>query len=163
MKGTQSEAMEKMIQAFQQDPSLKIKKWHTQIKREAGKKHCVHTRDFAPLLVDEPPAPGRVSEGPTPAELLIAAAGSCFAITFEMLANQRGLALDEVTVDVNSLMNAAVFMGLEEGEAGVYDTVITLRTVTSADKAQIEEIAKAALAKSPVLASLKSELRLILA
>ena len=163
MNGIQLAPMQQTLQAIQEDPTLKLKKWSVHAAWQTGVKNQVTIREFPPVIMDEPLPLGGTDEGPNPVEMLIGAAASCYAITFELLATQQGITHHEVTAEVEANLNAAVFLGLEEGDGGITDTVITLKAVTSADKAQVEEIANAALGKSPVLASLKNNCRVVLA
>ena len=95
-------------------------------------------------------------------ECLIGAAGSCFAITFEVFASQNGIKLEKVEVDIEADLNAAVFLGLEEGDGGILNPIIKLKAVTSASEEEVKKIANLALAKSPVLVSLKAKLELVM-
>ncbi|MGE5704084.1 MAG: OsmC family protein [Clostridia bacterium] len=154
------EAAEKTVQAIQKDPSLKMRKWTAQIKWLQGVQNEVKVREFQPFHMDEPATLGGTDVAPNPVEMLIAAAGSCFAITFEVLASQNGIVLKEVSVNVEADLNAAVFLGLEEGYGGIFNPSVTIKAVTSASENEVRQIAKQALAKSPVLASLKHEVQL---
>lgn len=160
MNGMNFATVEKTIQAMKEDHSQKIKSWQAKVTWETGVKNAVQIRDFAPIIMDEPQPLGGSDEGANPVEMLIGTAGSCFAITFEVLASQQGIHLDSVEVIVDADLNAAVFLGLEEGEGGIINPTIHLHAKTSASKKQIEEIANIALQKSPVLASMKSDLQL---
>jgi putative redox protein len=52
------------------------------------------------LTVDEPTAIGGDDQGPTPTELLLAALGSCKAITIRLYAERKGWTVDTVAVAV---------------------------------------------------------------
>lgn len=54
------------------------------------------------LTADEPAAVGGDDQGPTPTELLLAALGSCKAITIKMYAERKGWPVDQVYVAVES-------------------------------------------------------------
>lgn len=160
MNGINFKALEQTTKAIKDDPSLKMRDWHAQIKWQSGVVNQLKIRDFDSIVMDEPTVLGGTDKGANPVEMLIGTAGSCFAITFEVLASQQGIELKDVTVDVDADLNAAVFLGIEEGEAGIINPTITLKADTSASREQIENIAKIALEKSPVLASMKTDLRL---
>lgn len=158
MNGINVQAVEQTVGALKNDPSLKMKSWAAQVTWENGVKNVVKIRDFEDIIMDEPETLGGTDEGPNPVEMLIGAAASCFAITFEVLASQNGITLKDVAVTIEADLNAAVFLGLEEGDGGILNPVITLKADTSAPIEKVEELAKAALTKSPVLASLKASL-----
>lgn len=158
MNGINVMALEQTVGAIKNDQTLKMRNWAAQVKWKNGVKNLVKIRDFESIIMDEPETLGGTDEGPNPVETLIGSAASCFAITFEVLASQNGIRIEDVTVDIEAGLNAAVFLGLEEGDGGILNPVITLRADTSAPLETVEEIAKIALAKSPVLASLRVEL-----
>ncbi len=145
---------------IKEDPSLKMKNWQARIDWKSGVENTLKIRNFDPIKIDEPEQLGGTDKGPNPVELLIGTAASCFSITFQVLASQQGITLEEVSVGIEADLNAAVFLGLEEGNGGILDPVITLKAKTTANKKQVEEIAQAALQKSPVLLSMKAEIRL---
>ncbi|MDE5414342.1 OsmC family protein [Alkalihalobacterium chitinilyticum] len=158
MNNINVKALEQTVEAIKKDPTLKMRNWAAQVKWENGVKNLVKIRDFENIVMDEPETLGGTDEGPNPVEMLIGSAASCFAITFEVLASQNGITIEAVTVDIEAGLNAAVFLGLEEGDGGITNPVITLKAETSAPKEIVEEIAKVAFVKSPVLASLSTEI-----
>ncbi|MFU0791912.1 OsmC family protein [Virgibacillus proomii] len=160
MNGINFEAVKQTTKAIKEDPSQKMRHWHAKVTWESGVKNNVQIRNFKPITMDEPVPLGGTDEGANPVEMLIGTAGSCFAITFEVLASQQGITLEVVEVDVEADLNAAVFLGLEEGDGGILQPTIRLKAKTSAPKEQVKEIAEAALQKSPVLASMKAKLQL---
>ncbi|HLR75710.1 MAG TPA: OsmC family protein [Virgibacillus sp.] len=160
MNGINFKAMEQTIQAIKEDPSLKMRNWQANIKWKSGVENTLNIRDFDPIKIDEPVVLGGTDLGPNPVELLIGTAASCFAITFQVLASQQGITLDEVNAHIEADLNAAVFLGLEEGDGGIIDPVITLTAKTSADQTDVEKIAETALGKSPVLLSMNATVNL---
>ncbi|MBS4192274.1 OsmC family protein [Bacillus sp. FJAT-49705] len=150
-------AVQQMMEAIQSDPALKMRKWHASIKWQDGVRNEVKIRDFEPFMMDEPQPLGGTDQAPNPVEMLIAAAGSCFAITFEVLASQKGITLEDVTVNIEADLNAAVFLGLEEGDGGILNPVLIIKAKTSASKEEIDTLVAESLSKSVVLASLKTD------
>ncbi|KIL75005.1 OsmC family protein [Bacillus badius] len=155
-------AAQQTASAIKENPALKIRSWQAQIQWQTGVQNKVTIRDFDPILTDEPETLGGTDQAPNPVEYLIGAAGSCFAITFEVMASEKGIPLKSVDVEIKADLNAAVFLGMEEGDGGILNPVITLRADAEAPKEELKEIAQAALAKSPVLSSLKKDIQLII-
>ncbi|WP_431028540.1 OsmC family protein [Lysinibacillus sp. LZ02] len=146
--------------ALKENPHLKMKDWHAHIQWQTGVQNKVTIRDFDSFLMDEPETLGGTDKAPNPVEYLIGAAGSCFAITFEVMASQNGIKLESVDVKIEAELNAAVFLGIEEGDGGILNPIITLTVNADASKEQLAQIANIALLKSPVLNSLNKEVRL---
>lgn len=156
------EAMKQTTQAIKEKPELKMRKWNAQIQWKTGVQNEVSIRNFDSILIDEPRTLGGTDLAPNPVEYLIAAAGSCFAITFEVLASTKGIKLENVDVQIEADLNAAVFLGIEEGDGGILNPVITLKVNADAPKEELKEIAQMALLKSPVLNSLKDQVKLVI-
>ena len=150
------------MSAMKVDRNLAIKKWAAKIHWVDGVRNQVGIREFTPFEMDQPKPMGGMNKAPNPVEYLIAAGGGCFAITFQVLASQQGIKLENVDVTIEADLNAAVFLGIEEGDGGIINPVITLTVETSASKIQVMEIANIALQKSPVLASLKTKVNLLI-
>lgn len=162
MNNISFDAVQQTVNAIKENPELGMTKWAAHIDWQDGVQNQVFIRDFQPIIVDEPDKLGGADKAPNPVEYLIGAVGSCFAITFEVLASQQGIKLEKVEVDIEVDLNAAVFLGLEEGNGGILNPIIKLKAVTSADKEQVSEIAKLAISKSPVLVSIQPKLELVI-
>lgn len=66
---------------------------------DTGYAHRIESRAHV-LTADEPTELGGTDQGPTPYELLLAALGSCSAITVRIYANRKNWPLEDVTVQV---------------------------------------------------------------
>ncbi|GAA4810103.1 OsmC family protein [Tomitella cavernea] len=73
----------------------------------------ITARDHA-FTVDEPAALGGDDTGANPVEHLLAALGSCQAITFQVWAQKLGLALDTVDIKLGGDVDLRGFFGLDE-------------------------------------------------
>lgn len=162
MNNINFEAVKQVANAIKENPELGMKKWSARLKWRDGTENAAFIRDFAPIIIDEPNQLGGTDKGANPVEYLITAVVSCFTITFEVFASQAGIKLEEVSVDIEADLNIAVFLGIEEGERGILNPVIKLRTVTSASKEKVKEIADLVLTVSPVLKSLNTKVELVI-
>lgn len=160
MNNINFKTVEQTMRAMKEDPKLVMKKWIANVAWKDGVQNKLTIRDFNPIMVDEPQPLGGTDTAPNPVEYLIGAAASCFAITFEVIASQKGIELETVDVNIEADLNAAVFLGLEEGDGGILDPKLKLNTKASASETEIKEIADIALSKSPVLLSLNTKVEL---
>ncbi len=67
------------------------------------------------LAIDEPAALGGTDTGPNPVELVLAALGTCQAITYRIWAGLLGIQLDEVRFETEGDIDIAGLLGLREG------------------------------------------------
>ncbi len=67
------------------------------------------------LAIDEPAALGGTDTGPNPVELVLAALGTCQAITYRIWAGLMGIELDEVRFETDGDIDIAGLLGLREG------------------------------------------------
>jgi len=111
------------------------------------------------FLSDEPPSLGGTDEGPTPYDLLLAALGSCTAITLRLYAKRKGWPLMNVTVALtHDRVHLTDCEGCEEKPMKVerIRRVIALDGPLDAEqRARLMEIAD----KCPVHRTLEAEVR----
>lgn len=162
MNNIQLQALEQTAKMVAENPEMKMRPWHADVTWKNGVENEVKIREFAPFSMDEPEILGGTDKAPNPVEMLIGAAASCFAITFEVMASQNNIELKNVSIEIDAQLNAAVFLGLEEGKGGILNPVITLTADTSADKETLKKVAETALKNSPVINSLKEEVTLLI-
>ncbi|ABO51733.1 OsmC family protein [Desulforamulus reducens MI-1] len=155
------ENVQQTMNAIKADPEVGKKNFSARINWQDGVQNQASIGEFPPLLMDEPQPLGGMNKAPNPVEYLLAAAVGCFAITFEVLASQRGIALEKVEAQIEADIDAAVFLGIKEGHGGIQNPTIKLRAITTATEQQVKEIAQFALRKSPVLLSLQAEINLV--
>ncbi|MBO8155587.1 MAG: OsmC family protein [Bacillaceae bacterium] len=154
------DAVNQTVEQLKEHPEFKMRKWNATVKWKNGVQNRVSIREFDSYLVDEPETLGGTDQAPNPVEYLIGAAASCFAITFQVMASQEGITLKDVEVQIEADLNAAVFLGLEDGNGGILNPKIILKAETDGSMEQIKAIAETALSKSPVIASLTEKVQL---
>jgi len=67
------------------------------------------------LVVDEPAGLGGTDTGPNPVELVLAALGTCQAITYRIWAALMDIKLDDVRFETEGDLDIAGLLGLREG------------------------------------------------
>ena len=70
------------------------------------------------FAADEPASVGGTATAPNPVQLALAALGSCQAITYRYWAEQLGVKLDAVTIEVDADFDTGAFFGFP-GSSGV--------------------------------------------
>ena len=109
------------------------------------------------LVADEPAALGGTGAGPTPYDYLLAALGSCTAITVRMYADRKGWPLESVTVRVEHGRIHAKDCEECETKSGRIDRVqLELELEGPLDIEQCEKLREIA-EKCPVKRTLDSE------
>jgi len=109
------------------------------------------------LLADEPVEAGGLDTGPSPYDLLLAALGTCTAMTLRLYADRKGLALNGVSVRMrHSKIHATDCASCDttEGRVDLIERVITLQgDLDEAQRTRLQQIAD----KCPVHRTLHSE------
>lgn len=85
------------------------------------------------LLSDVAPEFGGEASGPEPHDILAAALAACTALTVNLYARRKGLALEDVQVTVRHGQEGAVY--------GLHRTIHYVGALGEADKARLTEIA----------------------
>lgn len=113
------------------------------------------------IVADEPVSLGGGGAGPSPYDLLLAALGSCIAMTARMYADRKGWALESVTVRLrHGRVHAADCAECEtrEGKIDQIERRVEFEGALSAEqRARLLDIA----GKCPVHRTLTSEIRIV--
>ncbi|MGB7374641.1 alpha/beta fold hydrolase [Pontixanthobacter sp.] len=119
----------------------------------------VHT-DTHRFIADEPLSYGGNDSGPSPYDLLLAALGTCTAMTMKIYADRKGLAFDGTTIALRHERNHAEDLchALDESEAAqaIYRTISLAGDLSADDQAKLIEIAD----KCPVHRTLEGHLHI---
>lgn len=112
-------------------------------------------RDFAPIVVDEPPELGGQDKGANPVELLLVSLGACQEIMYSAMASMMGIRLDEVKVDLKGSLDLKGLFGMDPSIPPGYQK-ITYETVlkSPASEEELRKLVEAVESHCPVLDTL---------
>jgi len=126
----------------------------------SGGLRCELRADGHRLIADEPRQQGGDDEGPTPYGYLLAALGSCTAMTLRMYARHKDWPLEDVDVQLrHRQVHSRDCDDCDEDERGLQEISLALRLTGELDKRQrkrLREIAE----RCPVHRTLKGPLRM---
>jgi uncharacterized OsmC-like protein len=111
----------------------------------------VSIRDHS-LTIDEPVAIGGSDLGPSPAEVILAALGSCQEITYRAYATAMGITLDRVSVELEGDIDFRGFFAIDDAVRPGFDKIRAVVKIESdAPMAELEKLRKVVNAHCPVL------------
>src|SRR5918999_1921360 len=111
MAGTIRDAIAAVRQKVGDEPARAIVKLRAEGRMGEGTRVDMQVGAFE-FGVDEPASVGGTGTAPNPVQLALAALGSCQAITYRYWAEELGLRLDAVTVEVESGFDTGAFFGI---------------------------------------------------
>lgn len=107
------EALSNLVEAIRANPRLAAGTTAVTVRGDGGTRVQGYVRQFDPIVVDEPPAFGGTDRGPNPAELLLVALGACQQITLTFLAEQLGIRIDDIEIEVMGHIDLRGCLGLD--------------------------------------------------
>jgi uncharacterized OsmC-like protein len=96
-------------------------------------------------------------------EYLLGALGADIVSGFRMIAEERGIAVDDVEMRLSGrLGNALVYVGVigEEGDPGFAEITGTLYVSAGTDESALQDVWQTTLARSPIFNTLKKGVQL---
>jgi putative redox protein len=107
------EAVSNLAAAIRANPRLATGTTTVRVHWQGGTQAIGRVRQFEPIVIDEPPAFGGTDRGPNPAELLLVALGACQELTLAVLAEQLGLQIESIEVEVQGELDLRGFLGID--------------------------------------------------
>lgn len=115
----------------------------------------VRARDFS-LVVDEPPALGGDDLGANPVEFLLAGFAGCLNVVGHVVAQEQGLTLRSLDVEVSGPLDPARLFGQDtEARAGFQHIEVTLHVGADADAAALERWVRTVETRCPISDNLR--------
>lgn len=149
------EALTKTVAGIQQNPILSRVVFEAETALVEGVRCTGKVRNFAPIIVDEPPELGGQDKGANPVELLLVALGSCQEIMYAAMASMMGIKLDEVKVSLKGSLDLKGLFGMDPAIPPGYQK-ITYETIlkSSAPEEELRKLIDAVETHCPVLDTL---------
>lgn len=107
------EAVTNLVEAIRANPRLASGTAMVRVNWAGGTRAIGHVRQFEPIIVDEPPALGGSDRGPNPVELLLVALGACQELMLAVLAEQLGLEIHAIDVEVQGELDLRGCLGID--------------------------------------------------
>ncbi|MEW5788443.1 MAG: OsmC family protein [Pseudomonadota bacterium] len=148
-------ALMQAIAGIQGNPGAAKVVFRADTQLEEDVRCCAQVREFAPIIVDEPPELGGKDAGANPVELLLVALGACQEIMYSAYASVMGVQLDGVKVNLRGYLDLRGLFGLDPAIPAGYQKVIFETEVSStADEATLRKLVQTVESHCPVLDTL---------
>lgn len=149
------EALSKTVAGIQQNPIMSRVVFEAETVLVEGVRCTGKVRNFAPIVVDEPPELGGQDKGANPVELVLVALGSCQEIMYAAMASMMGIKLDEVKVNLKGSLDLKGLFGMDPAippgyQKITYETILT----SSAPEKDLRKLIDAVETHCPVLDTL---------
>lgn len=116
----------------------------------------VTTRDFC-FQVDEPESLGGKNAAPNPVDYLLGAYAGCLNVMGNMIANEMGIKIDSLKIDIEGKLDPAGFLGTDPAvRPGLKEINVTLNVESSADQEDMEDWLEAINDRGPIGDNLKN-------
>ncbi len=149
------QALGKTVQAIQDNPVMSRVVFEAQTALVEGVRCAGKVRDFAPIVVDEPPELGGSDKGANPVELVLVALGTCQEIMYAAMAAMMGIRLDEVKVHLKGTLDLKGLFGMDPSIPPGYQKISYETFLESpASEEELRKLVEAVETHCPVLDSL---------
>ena len=139
-----------LVEKVQHEPHVADTKWSAQVKWNGGFRSEATVRDFAPSASDEPSQLGGTNTGPNPVEQVLGALGNCLAVGYAANATAAGIAIKDLTIDVEGDLDLRTFLGLADGNAGFGNISVRVNLESDASAEALQALHEKVTRTSPV-------------
>ena len=134
-----------------ESPEVADSKWAASVTWNGGFRSSAAIREFDPIVSDEPAALGGTDTGPNPVEQLLGALGNCLAVGYAANATAAGIAIEDLSIDLEGDVNLKTFLGLDpDGNAGYEGIRVSVKLESDASAEQLEALHQTVVGTSPV-------------
>lgn len=139
-----------LAEKISNEPHVAATTWRAEVKWESGFRSSAKIRNFEPSRSDEPEQLGGTDTGPNPVEQLLGALGNCLAVGYAANATAAGIAIRDMTIDVEGDLDLHTFLGLRDGHAGFSGIKVNVKIDSDADADALRALHKKVIGSSPV-------------
>lgn len=152
-------AVMKSIAAIQANPKAANVFFKASTQLEEDVRCSAQVRNFAPLVIDEPPELGGQNAGPNPVELVLVALGTCQEIMYSAYASVMGVKLDSVKVSLRGDIDLKGLFSLDEHTPAGYKAISFEANIESdADEETMRDLIETVEKHCPVMDTLLREI-----
>ncbi|GIK25706.1 MAG: osmotically inducible protein OsmC [Rhodocyclales bacterium] len=149
------EALSKTVKGIQDNPVMSRVVFEAQTALVEDVRCTGNVRNFAPIVVDEPPELGGQDKGANPVELLLVSLGACQEIMYSAMASMMGIRLDEVKVNLKGSLDLKGLFGMDPAIPPGYQKITYETTLKSpASEEELRKLVEAVESHCPVLDTL---------
>jgi uncharacterized OsmC-like protein len=148
-------ALMKSIAAIQGNPGSAKVVFRAETQLEEDVRCSAKVREFAPIIVDEPPDLGGTDAAANPVELLLVALGACQEIMYSAYASVMGVQLNRVKVNLRGYLDLRGLFGMDEAIPPGYQKIIFETQLNSpADMETLKKLVETVESHCPVMDTL---------
>lgn len=148
-------ALLQSIAGIQGNPGAAKVVFRADTRLEEDVRCSARVREFAPIIVDEPPELGGRDAGANPVELLLVALGACQEIMYSAYASVMGIPLASVQVNLRGYLDLRGLFGMDSTVPPGYQKVVFDTVLESpADTAALQKLVQTVESHCPVLDTL---------
>jgi len=148
-------ALMQSIAGIQSNPGAAKVVFRAETQLEEDVRCSARVRDFAPIIVDEPPELGGADAAANPVELLLVALGACQEIMYSAYASVMGVQLNSVKVNLRGYLDLRGLFGLAPNIPPGYQKVVFETLLDSpADMETLKKLAETVESHCPVMDTL---------
>jgi uncharacterized OsmC-like protein len=151
LNAVQIEAVGDLVDTITNNPDAAATVWSASVRWDGAFRSSATVRGFEPIPSDEPAGLGGDDTAPNPVEQLLGALGNCLAVGYAANATVRGIAIDDLRIDLRGDLDLHTFLGLEpDGHAGFRSIDAEVHLRTDAEPEAVAALHAAVAATSPV-------------
>ncbi len=155
-------ALEAVTEDIKQNPIKANALFLVETQLEEGLRCSAKARDFPPLTVDEPKGFGGTDQGMNPAEVLLAALGTCQEIMYSAFASAMGIELDELKIECEGDIDLHGMMGMDDAvPPGFAEVRFEAHIKSKESPERIRELVEMAQTHGPLLDTITRPVRTI--